>query len=135
MEMAVSQGVAKVRPMLRVMGRANLETARLLTACFYPFGDSQGIIAGGLREDEEELVASEAPEEIIGAKAGGDDFDDLPERGVACGVTRGVVDLFEVIDVYECDGELVAVSFGANEFECEALVDTAPIECAGDVVV
>jgi hypothetical protein len=102
---------------------------------FHPFGDSQGIVAGGLRQDEEELVASEAPEEIIGAKAGGDDFDDLPESGVACGVTRGVVDLFEVIDVDECDGELVAVSFGANEFECEALVDTAPIECAGDVVV
>ena len=34
MEMAVSQGVAKVRPMLRVMGRANLETVRPLTACF-----------------------------------------------------------------------------------------------------
>jgi len=42
-------------------------------------------------------------------------------------VTRGVVDLFEVIDIDECDGELVAVSFGANEFEREALVDTAPI--------
>jgi hypothetical protein len=102
---------------------------------FHPFGDSQGIIAGGLRQNEEELVASEAPEEIIGAKAGGDDFDDLPESGVACGVTRGVVDLFEVIDVDECDGELVVVSFGANEFECEALVDTAPIERAGDVIV
>ena len=37
---------------------------------FHPFGDSQGIIAGGLRQDEEKLVASEAPEEIIGAKAG-----------------------------------------------------------------
>jgi len=64
-----------------------------------PLRHSQGIIAGGLRQNEEELVASEAPEEIIGAKAGGDDFDDLPESGVACGVTRGVVDLFEVIDV------------------------------------
>ena len=133
--MAVSQGAAKVMPMLRVMGRADLETARPLTACFIRFGDSEGILAGGLRQDEEELVASEAPEEIVGAKAAGDDFDDLPESGVACGVTGGVVDLFEVIDVDECDGELVAVSFGAHEFECEALVDTAPIECAGDVVV
>ena len=71
---------------------------------FHPFGDSQGIIAGGLRQDEEELVASEAPEEIIGAKAAGDDLDDLPESGVACSMTRRVVDLFEVIDVDERDG-------------------------------
>jgi hypothetical protein len=46
---------------------------------FHSFGDPPGIVAGGLRKHKEELVASVAPEEIVGAKTGGDDFDDLPE--------------------------------------------------------
>jgi len=88
-----------------------------------------------LREDKEKLVPSVASEEIVGAKAGGDDFNDLLQSSVAGRVSSGVVDLFEMIDVDERDGELVAVSFGAYEFECEALVDAAAVECAGDVVV
>jgi hypothetical protein len=58
----------------------------------YPIGDSQGILAGGLREDKEELVASVASEEVVGAKARGDDFNDLFEGGVACRVASGIVD-------------------------------------------
>jgi hypothetical protein len=102
---------------------------------FYPFCDSQSIVARGLRENKEKLVASVASEKIVGAKARGNDFNDLLEGGVACRVAGGVVDLFEMIDVDERDGELVAFSFGAYEFEREPLVDAAAVECAGDVVV
>jgi len=102
---------------------------------FHSFGDSQGIVTRGLREDEEELVASIASEKIVGAKAGGDDFDNPPEGRIACRMARGVVDLLEMIDVDERDGELVAVAFGADKLEGKALVDAAAIECAGYVVV
>jgi hypothetical protein len=71
-----------------------------------------GILARCLRKDKEKLVASLASEEIVGCEGGGNDLNDLLESDVAGRVASGVADLFEMIDVDERDGELVAVSFG-----------------------
>jgi hypothetical protein len=75
---------------------------------FYPFNDSQDIVARGLREHKEELVAAVASEEIVEAKARGNDLNDLLEGGVACRMASGVVDPFEMIDVDQRDGESTA---------------------------
>ena len=57
-------------------------------------------------EDEEELVATEAAEEVVCAQTAGDGRDDVAKGGVAGCVSGVIVDGFEVVDVDEGDGEV-----------------------------
>src|ERR1700721_559356 len=47
--------------------------------------------AGGLRKNEEKLVAAEAAEDVVGAKPGGDCRRNVTESGIAGSVAFGIV--------------------------------------------
>ncbi len=85
-------------------------------------------------KDEKKLVAAEAADQVVRTQTSGDGGDDVAEGVVAGGVSGVIVDGFEVVDVDERDGEILAGAAGALEFGVELLLDTAAIEDAGEQV-
>ena len=61
----------------------------------------QRVLGRGLGEDEHELLAAVAAEDIAGADAPGDETRQLPQHGVADPVAVRVVDRLEAVDVHE----------------------------------
>ncbi|XWK48326.1 hypothetical protein RBB78_12585 [Tunturiibacter empetritectus] len=101
---------------------------------FDPGGDDEGVGRGGVGKDEEKFVAAEAAEGVIGAHTAGDGGDDVAEGGVAGCVSGVVVDGFEVVDVDEGYGQVVAAALGALEFGVESLLNATAVEDAGEQV-
>ncbi len=99
-------------------------------------GYDLGVLPGGLGEEEEELVAAESAEVVVGAEALGDGVDYAAEGGVSGCVALGVVDGLEVVYVDEGDGELLlAVTADALELGCQLLLDAAAVEGTGEGIL
>jgi hypothetical protein len=69
----------------------------------------------GVGQEQHELVAAEAGRVVDVAHVAAQDLGELVEHEVAEGVFRAVVDLLEVVDVEEKEGERRAMAFGALE--------------------
>ncbi len=62
-----------------------------------PSGDGHGVVDGGIGEDDDKFVAAEADELVLGAGRRLQDGRERREQTVACLVTEGVIDDFEVV--------------------------------------
>ena len=71
--------------------------------------------------EDEELLAPEAGEDVLGANEPGDLRRDDAEDGVARRVAVRVVDALEVVQIEEDDGEARAVPLGVGDLGAEAL--------------
>ena len=105
---------------------------RLLTAWHSRSVTHEGDAAGGLGQDEEELVAAIAAEVVAPAEMGGDGFGDIAEGCIAGCVALNVIDGFEVVDVDEGDGESMFAALDVLEFGGEFDLDAAAVEGAGE---
>src|SRR5688572_8871872 len=68
----------------------------------------------GAAEDDEELLATVASDDIRLAQLGLDRTDDRPEAGVARGVAIGIVDLLEMIEIDEEEGNRQTARAGSH---------------------
>ena len=98
-------------------------------------GDSQRVIRRAVLEEHAELVASQAGERIALAQALEQHGADLAHELVAGGVTAGVVDDLELVQI-EIHHRVVAAQFrGALEREPQATLEFGAIYQAGQGVV
>ena len=85
-------------------------------------------------DEDDELVAADAGEEVGGADEALELAGDVDEDGVAAGVAEGIVDALEVVDVDHADGELALVAAGAVDGGGEFFGEQNAIGEAGEVV-
>src|SRR5690606_15360957 len=62
-------------------------------------GDRQGVVRSGLGEEEDELVAAEAADQVGGAEALAEELAELAEERVAAGVAAALVGRLEVVEI------------------------------------
>jgi hypothetical protein len=96
--------------------------------------DNVGVGTGGAGKDEEEFVATEAAEEVVGAQTAGDGGDDVAQGSVTGCMPGLVIDRLEVVDVDEGDRQVLAAALGALEFGVELLLDAATVEDAAEEI-
>jgi hypothetical protein len=81
-----------------------------------------------------ELVAAEAPDRVLVARAGGERRGDERQDAVAGPVAAAVVDRLEVVDVDEDQRGEAPVAADLGEHELELLLHAAAVEHPGEVV-
>ena len=87
-----------------------------------------------LREEDHELVAAHAPDEVGRAARPAHGARDRHEHGVAPGVAEAVVDRLEVVEVDVGQGQRVPVARRAGELDGRRLVEAPPVQQAGQAV-
>jgi hypothetical protein len=93
-----------------------------------------GRVAFGLRQDHHELLSAVAADDVGDPAAVVNALRDLAEHGVPGGVTVGVVDLLEVVDVEQQAGERPAVALRKRDRLLGAGVELATVEEPGQTV-
>ena len=63
------------------------------------FGQRQGFLRGGLRQQDDKFVTAIATDQIGRTEFGADSFDGLNEGQIADGMPEGVVDDFEKVNI------------------------------------
>ena len=78
-------------------------------------------------QQDQELVAADAGDDVRVARAGAKQVGDLDEHPVAVRVTERVVDLLEAVEVEAEDGDGEPAAARAREREVELLAEHAPV--------
>ena len=78
-------------------------------------GGSKGLLQVGARKKNHELLAAEAPDDVIGAKRGLNGMRRVPEDAVAERMPMCVVDALEVIEVDHQDGKRSILIFSSRK--------------------
>ena len=86
-------------------------------------------------EQDDELVAAEAGDEVIGPAGAPDPVRDLLQHLVATGMTVRVVDRLEVVEIAEQHGDAAPESRTAGEHLGDALLELAPVGQPGQGIV
>ena len=97
-------------------------------------GDHFGGLAD-LRLHEGEFVAAQPGQRVGGADRGGDPLCDSAQQLVADGVTQGVVDVPEAIEIEQQDRNHAALAAGAGQLLAEPIVQQGPVGQAGEPIV
>jgi hypothetical protein len=95
----------------------------------------EGIIDGKTRKDNEELFAAVAADEVVGTHIFEHSLSGIAQDGVAGEMAEGVVDLLEVVDVGEDNGEAGTVAAGAVHLALEDLEDSGAVPDTREGVV
>jgi hypothetical protein len=69
-----------------------------------PVGDRQRLLRPGVGEQDGELVAAEPRRQVVRSDVGAQPVGDGGEDAVTGGVTEGVVDVLEVVEIDETAG-------------------------------
>ncbi len=88
----------------------------------------------GFFEEDSEFFAAVSGRDIDFADGGLEDLSDLVKDAVACGVSVGIVDTFEVVDIEHQDGERAFESAGGFELCVSAFHEGAVVEESGQSV-
>jgi hypothetical protein len=88
-----------------------------------------------LCEEHPELVTAEPGDEITGVEGIGKDSRELPEHGVACGVTTGVVDDLEVVEIEVAQGEPLLAEVRGFDCGLEPALELASVDEAGQRIM
>ena len=96
--------------------------------------DGGGLDGGGAAHDDDELLAAVAADQVGAAEAVAERAGDVAEDGVADQVAVVVVDLLEVVDVEERDGDRLAGRGGGDQRGAQLLERVAAVEDAGEPV-
>ena len=100
----------------------------------YVIGAARSPITGTRRQQQRELVAAEAGEQVPGAGEGAQPVGGQPQQLVAGGVPEGVVDLLELVDVEQQQRDRVVV--GELTQRLVALAEQGrPVRQPGELVV
>jgi transcriptional regulator with XRE-family HTH domain len=132
-------GVARVGSDTEAGGDVNVEAVlakpgRFTDQLVEATGDDAGIFLGGLRQHQDELIATVAESKVCQATPGLQRLANFRQQFAAGQVAMGVVDAFEVVQVNENQGKLVAVAARAVNFLFEDFVQVAGIVQTGAVV-
>ena len=100
-----------------------------------PLDDPLGAPGVGVDQREQELVAADPAADVAGPQLALQDARGDPQRLVAGGVAVGVVELLEVVDVEDDDGDLLLAVAGALERLVERVVQPAVVEHPGQRVL
>ncbi len=100
-----------------------------------PFGRQLRLAGGAAGEDDGELVAAEPGQGVAGAAAPAQDVGHFSDQLVAGGVTVGVVDLLEVIEVEHQDGAGGALAPRPRHRDLQVFVEAAAVLQAGQRVL
>ena len=93
-------------------------------------------VAGvGARQDQRELVAADPGRVVTEAQDVEETGGEGADRGVTAGVAFGVVDLLEVVEIDDHEGERPLVAHAAGDRHLEEAVEAAAVEQAGEPVV
>ena len=97
-------------------------------------GGLESVLAVVAGEQGDELLATDAGADIAGAEVFGEALRDAGEGGVAAGVAVAVVDLLEVIEVEQEEGEREVVAAGDGDLAGGGERESAAVEQAGEDV-
>src|SRR5207237_2225529 len=98
-------------------------------------GDDDGRRGRGGWEQNNELVASVACYQVFAAHRVGERVCDFAQEGIARQVTVGVVDMFELVDVQEDDGEGALATPGGFDLLFDSLQQETPVDQPGEGVM
>ena len=90
-----------------------------------PLGERLRALEGRLRQDDRELLAAVAREDLVAADALLDDARELLQHEVAREVAVDVVDLLEVVDVEHDERQIARVAARADDLLLERLEQVA----------
>ena len=120
----------------RVHGeRHSLDGDRTFHRLADPLRERSDLVFGFELEDDGELVANGSREERVPVEQHLEPGSDLPEDGVTRAVPEGVVDLPEVVEVEEKDGQALLSGVRTGDREPQALTQVRAIRKSGEVVV
>ena len=95
-----------------------------------------GLIGAGHLADDDELVAAEPRDSVTGADRASDPVRDLAQQRIAGGVTPGVVDQLEVVEVDEHHSDrAVALTLHTRQRLLETVSEKCAVGQAGQVIV
>ena len=100
-----------------------------------PLGDLDGFARHRLRQDQHELLAAVASEEVGRPDVVDDDVGDLSKHGVTAVVAEGVVDRLEAIDVDERHRERLVVARRALDLGEQHRQQRLAVRDAGEPIV
>jgi len=100
-----------------------------------PVDDALGAPGVRVGQREQELVAADAAADVAGPQLAQDHAGDHPQRLVALGVPRAVIELLEVVDVEHDHGDLLRARAGALERLVERVVQAAVVEHARERIL
>src|SRR5258706_16330691 len=86
------------------------------------------LIGAHMREDDSEFVASDARQNVGLADLARYEIGEMAEHGIARGVSMGVIDRFEVVEVEINDDRGRSVAFGEADESGDLADESAPIE-------
>lgn len=95
----------------------------------------RGLRGSGFRQQNDEFLAAVAADDVGRAQAFARYLHQMLERGVACLVSEGVVDVLEAVDVEYGNTQRFAAPPAARCFADQGLVDAAAVEGAGQRIV
>src|SRR5207302_1578324 len=98
-------------------------------------GDDDGRRGRGGWEQNNELVASVACYQVFAAHRVGERVCDFAQERIARQVTVGVVDMFELVDVQEDDGEGALATPGGFDLLFDSLQQEPPVDQPGEGVM
>ena len=98
-------------------------------------GGDRLVVVADLAEEDRELVAALAGDDVIGPDRAGEPLGDLDEDLVADGVAVGVVDALEVVEVDEEQGDRAGTAAVAGERPLEVVAEEDAVGEPGQRVV
>ena len=108
---------------------------RLGHAVGHPFGDVAGFPVADVLADDDELVAGQAADGVVGPDHGPEPFRDRQEHAVAGRVAERVVDQLEAVEIGEEHGHPPARPVRTGQCLVEAVEDEAAVGQPGQRVV
>ncbi len=97
--------------------------------------EALGFVLRAFGHEDGELIAAEASDAGIGSEDFFGGGDEVFECGIAGGVSVGIVECFEAIDVEEGEGEAGAIACGGGEDVCGGACEAVAIEGGGEGIV
>jgi len=101
----------------------------------HPLSDLERAAQGGLGQQQRELLAAVAAEDVLGALGRVHDGAQGGQHTVAEDMSQGVIDVLEAIDVDEEHGEARVFTPGQLDAELQPFVETEPVRQSGQGVV
>ena len=112
-----------------------MEEEALREFALQPHRDGDGGIEIGVRQDDHELLAAVARDDVRRTHRMADDLRQVHERRIAGRMAVRVVQLLEIVEVEHRDAHRLAGATGAGDLALHGVVHPASIERAGQVIL
>ena len=114
-----------------------VEGEGLLQAVDDPLGDLDDVVGVTAQKKDHELIATESNNDVRGAQAGPESGTDLSQNVIAGGMAERVVDLLEMVEIDEKEGDIAVLGVelsALTEYVIEQARQIAPVVEPGQLV-